>query len=785
MKSAVMLAFVLMVSSAAPAAYEDWTDPAWVETDPYDNLTIQANHIEHRRYDECGAGRLVKDFGEDYWGDFTIQFEWESIGNWSNWSGVRVGFANESGYFDAVTGDAVWLEAWTDDTFYNPKIRIISEASGSETSEATGLSSSHETRYYTVLERSGTTLTVTIYTGGYGVTQVATASMTCVSTAFRYVHAVNKPVQAYGGPLWHLYNLDLDASPQEPLGTVYVGPSASGNGSGSDRDNLMAIATFKAGATPGDIALLQPGSYGALAIDDGYGDAEGYVTYRADPGTCTARASTWYEGTITEPSSEVAPVFSGVTFSAYESEGEPGGHYVKLEGLSVVDTGEPGYLLFLDQYVSHVTISDCSFWGVQPADPVYHRTDERSEGLYLYPVGNPTGPIEDILIERAYVERTSYGLWIYAGTENVLVKDCHIRDTCNSITRVHSPATLDGLHIEVQNAKADSVIASDVEIVSVGEPDTQVFTHAGSQAENVQFCRVVGGDDDELRKIASYVGTTITTDTPFSFSIDPEAHTVTLYHWSHGSGIAMFSGNLTIRNCRVHNGGGTGGIVLYQAGAPNLTIENNLVYDIHNEGATFDLEGTAKAGDNLTIRNNTIIGRQYGGGYIEANPQYHYGVAYRGDAYGETDTSTWTITNNIFVGMCSGPPSDAIAQGNIVYSDFGGWPGHPPVWYEEDEEGVNQKNLMYYAGESYPNEPTPFDEGFFMGGEGFEDAFTVQHGLNFNEHFRLAEESDGVGFANPTYAAATDITGAARDGDPDAGAYEYPSAKKLLILRVP
>jgi hypothetical protein len=215
----ILLLALSLASVARGQSYEDWTDEAWVETDAGDNLTVTANRIQHRRDDECGAGRLVKDFGEDYWGDFAIQFEWESLQDWSNWTEVRIGFANESGYYDAVTGDGVWFEAWTDDTFYTPTDRIRSEASGVEAYENVARSSSHETRNNTVLERSGTTLTVTIYTGGYGGTQVATATMDCVATPFRYLHVANKPVQVFGGPYWDLYNLTLDADePPPPTG---------------------------------------------------------------------------------------------------------------------------------------------------------------------------------------------------------------------------------------------------------------------------------------------------------------------------------------------------------------------------------------------------------------------------------------------------------------------------------------------------------------------------------------------------------------------------------------
>ena len=69
--------------------------------------------------------------------------------------------------------------------------------------------------------------------------------------------------------------------------TYYVGPSATGAGTGADRSNLMSLAAFRdTTSAPDDIALLQPGSYGTLTLNPTTGTNLGTsghpIIYRAD-----------------------------------------------------------------------------------------------------------------------------------------------------------------------------------------------------------------------------------------------------------------------------------------------------------------------------------------------------------------------------------------------------------------------------------------------------------------------------------------------------------------------
>jgi hypothetical protein len=138
------------------------------------------------------------------------------------------------------------------------------------------------------------------------------------------------------------------------------------------------------------------------------------------------------------------------------------------------------------------------------------------------------------------------------------------------------------------------------------------------------------------------------------------------------------------------------------------------------------------------------------------------------------DPSTWTISNNVFVGTASAPPAGAIARNNIVYANANASPGNPGSGYEEDAVGDNQGNLVYYKGQPYPQEPAPFDESrnFFVGGDDFSQAFVLHHGRNFNAAFRPADDSPARDFGAPECAPPVDMADVSRDNRPDAGAYE-------------
>ena len=211
-------------------------------------------------------------------------------------------------------------------------------------------------------------------------------------------------------------------------------------------------------------------------------------------------------------------------------------------------------------------------------------------------------------------------------------------------------------------------------------------------------------------------------------------------------------------------------------GYKNTTIENNLLYDPRN--IVYTLWGSG-FGDNLVFRNNTFISRWYMKESAPNNYFRRYGDAAQFGSVRGTDVSTWRIYNNIFVGAVTlpgggvGVPEDY----NMIWA----------LWYS-DEVGPNSKLLTFGSPTSSSLAPGVSadyfenSEGFFIGGPDF-DTYSYQypqvgeaqtpHGVNLNDAYQLAPNSDAIGFAEPTQAPATDLLDNPRDAQPDCGCYEY------------
>lgn len=259
---------------------------------------------------------------------------------------------------------------------------------------------------------------------------------------------------------------------------------------------------------------------------------------------------------------------------------------------------------------------------------------------------------------------------------------------------------------------------------------------------------------------------------------------------AHDSGMRISCHPITIRNNIVHSFGRTGGIVFYGGGQPadygysDVLIENNLIYDIHNDVMPFSC---GEVGTNFTIRNNTIIGKHVVQG-VEETSYNRYGSAIMLSPPNlvPLDAKSLHIYNNIFVGLVSiGVDRAALntidEDNNIIWAvkDNTGYGtdglvssiagNNTKVLVDKNNNIVNSGNWDYFD----------VSGDFFVGGDDFDTYHATRgnhmnsHWVNLNDAYRLASESEAIGFANPTYVPSTDILGKLRDANPDAGCYEY------------
>ncbi len=557
---------------------------------------------------------------------------------------------------------------------------------------------------------------------------------------------------------------------QADAATRYV-DAVHGNDSypGTSTQPWKSMSKATGAVSPGDVVYLRPGNYGVVTIDRGYGTAGAWVTYQADPSTVRARAGTWYEGTISRPDSTRDVVFTGLYLAPRASGSYAAGHYITLDGVNVV-----GSEVRFQRYVAYFVLKNCNIFGAMPADPVYHLSNERTLRAVYFDMESAGSDFHNVSIDSCYMELVRTGVMMSAQfRDNVIIRNCHIRDTNSSCVHLQDyetnvgTITVDGCHLELQILKADTVKLSTTVDAPVSSAPNRMFKYAGADPTYSYWADVedLTTGRREVRRVSNIDKSTntVTLDKALSFGM-ARGDKVRFFDANHGSGIAIRCGRLAIRNNRIHNTGATAGIYNYLDGAGNLLIENNLVYDVV-QGSTIVNFGDNPIGNNVTIRNNTFVGRRAAS--YPSQPQYRYGPTFRFSAYTGTNQATLNVSNNIFVGGAVGAPSNSgICRNNICYYASG---------YESDSSGGNRGNLVYYQGQSYPYEPAPFDGSgaFFAGGANFDKAFTGHHGYNFNQAFQLASGSKAIGFAAATYSSKTDILNRTRDSQPDDGCYEY------------
>lgn len=568
-------------------------------------------------------------------------------------------------------------------------------------------------------------------------------------------------------------------SPPPPF---YVGPTGTGEEDGSDRNNLMSIAAFKAVAVAGDVAWLQPGDYGLFDIDDGYGSAAGGdVTYKADPETCTARSSDWWLTEIPRLTPDNSPCFTGFRFADYESLGVSVGHYVTLDGLTLLCAdGEwstafnfrwPGHL----GYVTHLTIRDCSVWGayVDKTKAQEHLNYDFTAygfyfknaadvghilvtGLYMDGVRGPvettgtycTGPIE---FSDCHMYYATGGLRVWKNVDHPMVfRRCHIHGAPNPTIGNEGQRLPDAA----------------LNIASAGTPADTTFVYEGADPPDLitggnDYVRVTHGAATCVRQMAGLdKGTnTVVTISPMDFSVEP-GDTVEFFEQEHGSLMSLHGGSATFDSCIMHDMGNSGFINAYNEAIviTGITIENCLLYNPRwTSHLIINAVTTGQFGNNIIIRNNTMIGRVKEAGQDDGEEwHYNYGRIMLISQRAGSDPETVQITNNLMVGA-GNALADAVVRGNIVFVGSG---------FEDPSNQVigSQENYI------------PFNSGWFQGGADFHKLFLpAPHTEVFMSQFMLLEDADAVdaGSAVVGDATFTDFAGAERTAIPDVGAYEY------------
>jgi hypothetical protein len=227
---------------------------------------------------------------------------------------------------------------------------------------------------------------------------------------------------------------------------------------------------------------------------------------------------------------------------------------------------------------------------------------------------------------------------------------------------------------------------------------------------------------------------------------------------SHASAISIRSGDLKVRGNIMHDGWTSSCMMFYNDDMGNtyvynnLTIENNVMYDVTNGYYIFRIN---KLGTNVTVRNNTIFEPLKTAFIVHSlAPGY--------------DGSGLKVYNNLFAGATTGVPATSTVKNNI-FSKY------------------NNSYTVAPATNKMSGSPTVFMNGYFTD----TPLITKNHGQTLD--FSLASGSPAIGFGNPAYQPPTGLGSLGTDGfiRPDgvtrdathhsAGAYETTEMTNIDI----
>lgn len=194
----------------------------WTHVDTNGNLGVYTNALlDESAVSEAAGAYHVKSFGSGYFGNFAWRWYGSADAESSTWSECRTGLAASANYWNNITssGDSLWVRYRTDGDYLNTA-EIVNVSGGTATYSTSITINSLSTNYYWQFSRSGTTATLTVWTGGYESSLVGTVDLTCVSTTFEYCHAYNVMTGGSGNVHWQLHDLDLSGA----VGATYPAP---------------------------------------------------------------------------------------------------------------------------------------------------------------------------------------------------------------------------------------------------------------------------------------------------------------------------------------------------------------------------------------------------------------------------------------------------------------------------------------------------------------------------------------------------------------------------------
>jgi len=428
---------------------------------------------------------------------------------------------------------------------------------------------------------------------------------------------------------------------------------------------------------------------------------------------------------------------------------------------------------------------------VNNGDTVYLRSGNYGQAIFDHPVTDRTSWSDGIIYKSAPGAQPDFSkLYVTGGCDRYLTFDGLTVRVTSGNTNVSS---IDCSYVKLQNCTFEGNYGADnqVDLSGVGVAIGEDFDVGNVLVDNCEIyhCHraiIVYSDITEpnivIRNntIHHLRGSAILLE----YASNPEGNIIliegnTIYAQEpgpkgyHGSGIALFTDHVTIRNNVFHDYGNTSVIQAYnngiypgKGGYNYVTIENNIFYDAKYVDSAY-------TGTGWRIVNNTFIGVWSGESTVNS---WHGTTCTFGMDSNYPADANFVFSNNICVGIVSFDADlnslpNLTETNNIVWSYLNG----SDSW-AESMPGSGSYLICRGRGNCDDVDYFKLSNKFFIGGVNFDTyAWTVDHGQDLTGAFQLAPGSKAVGFADRTHATSSDILGVSRDSSPDAGCYEYVS----------
>jgi hypothetical protein len=318
--------------------------------------------------------------------------------------------------------------------------------------------------------------------------------------------------------------------------------------------------------------------------------------------------------------------------------------------------------------------------------------------------------------------------------------------------------------------------AADVIVVGAGVYGTQTIPSAGKA---VTFRGAAG---NKVRRLVNHASN-VTFD-----GIDVDANFTT----PAGAAFESDGSNVTFANGSIGNVVDEKGALLggwNSTASQHVVFDNVRFHDVYQDGDGIHNECLFTESPGLTVRNSTFT-----------NCATMDMMIVRGDWWGQPSYGGITLVNNVFAHAVNGRDPrwhyyGLVLHGNmgqltdarIVNNTFENWVGGITTVEVGSASGVWANNIgggwdclpgMTYAG-NVGKKCAGSDVDVWPSGSCAPPSCSNPHTMAVgwldpaHYDFRLTSPSPAIGAASAAYAPSTDRRGWARDGDPDAGAFEY------------